>query len=472
MAYDKHEPTISGESQALWHRQGIESSLMFATSFPEHPESARVLTKADEELFALDEFDRVIEVSQQILERNPPVDVEFQRTATTLLAHSLFDRERFQEAEQAYVRAQAFVPANDPDRAAIEERIAASIYKQAEAKQAAGDAAGAVDDFLRVGALAPNAKVRANAEYDAASILVQNKQWDRAAVVLESFRRTHPNHELAPDVTRSLAVAYLETGRAIEAAAEFERIAARDDEEGEVRRAALWQAAELYETSGSPTNAARTYESYVKQFPAPLDAAMDARQKLADMAKAQNDARARAQWLAAIIEADRAAGAARTDRSRYLAAKATLETVEPHVAVFNAVKLVAPLDRSLATKRSAMEKALAIYGQALDYGVAEVTTAATFGTAELYRNLGADLLASERPAGLDAEALEQYDLLLEEQAFPFEEKAIELHETNARRASEGLYDEWVQRSFDVLAKLVPARYARSEIGEDYVPSLQ
>src|SRR5690606_37201063 len=444
VAYDKHEPTISGESQALWHRQGIESSLMFATSFPEHPESARVLTKADEELFALDEFDRVIEVSQQILERNPPVDVEFQRTATTLLAHSLFDRERFQEAEQAYVGAQAFVPANDPDRAAIEERIAASIYKQAEAKQAAGDAAGAVDDFLRVGALAPNAKVRANAEYDAASILVQNKQWDRAAVVLESFRRTHPNHELAPDVTRSLAVAYLETGRAIEAAAEFERIAARDDEEGEVRRAALWQAAELYETSGSPTNAARTYESYVKQFPAPLDATMDARQMVADMAKAQNDARARARWLAAIIEADRAAGASRTDRSRYLAAKATLETVEPHDAVFNAVKLVDPLDRSLATKRSAMEKALAIYGQALDYGVAEVTTAATFGTAELYRNLGADLLASERPAGLDAEALEQYDLLLEEQAFPFEEKAIELHETNARRASEGLYDEWVQ----------------------------
>lgn len=472
VAYDKHEPTISGESKALWHRQGIESSLMFATSFPEHPESARVLTKADEELFALNEFDRVIEVSQQILERNPPVDTKFQRTATTLLAHSLFDRGRFQEAEAAYVRAQAFVPANDPDRAAIEERIAASIYKQAEAKQASGDATGAVDDFLRVGALAPNAKVRANAEYDAASILVQNKQWDRAAVVLENFRRSHPNHELAPEVTRSLAVAYLETGRSVEAAAEFERIAARQDEPADVRRAALWQAAELYEKSASPTNAARTYASYVKQFPAPLDAAMDARQKLADMAKAQNDTRGRAQWITAIIDADKAAGAARTDRSKYLAAKATLETAEPHVAVFNAVKLVAPLDRSLKTKRAAMEKVLAIYGQALDYGVAEVTTAATFGTAELYRNLGVDLLASERPKGLDAEALEQYDVLLEEQAFPFEEKAIELHESNARRAGEGVYDEWVQRSFDVLAKLVPARYARSEIGEDYASSLQ
>lgn len=472
IAYDKHEATISGESKALWHRQGIESSLMFAATFPDHPESARVLTKADEQLFSLDEFDRVIEVSQQILERSPPVDLALQRTAATLLAHSLFDRSRFQQAESAYLRVQSYLPANDPDRAAIEERIAASVYKQAEAKQASGDAAGAVEDFLRVGALAPNATVRANAEFDAASILVRNKQWDRAATVLEAFRRAHPEHELAPEVTRSLAVAYLETGRSLEAATELERIAARAEEPQEVRRAALWQAAELYEQAGSPTNAARTYASYVKHFPAPLDAAMDARQKLADMARAQDDSRARAQWIAAIIQADREAGAARTERSRYLAAKATLETAEPHVAVFNAVKLVAPLDRSLQTKRDAMEKVMTIYGQALDYGVAEVTTAATYGMAELYRILGADLLASERPKNLDEEALEQYDVLLEEQAFPFEEKAIELHEVNVARVRDGVYDEWVQRSFDVLAKLVPARYARTEIGEDYVPSLE
>ena len=40
----------------------------------------------------------------------------------------------------------------------------------------------------------------------AASILIKNKQWDRAAQVLEGFRRKYPNHELAPEVTRSLAV--------------------------------------------------------------------------------------------------------------------------------------------------------------------------------------------------------------------------------------------------------------------------
>lgn len=472
VSYQKHEPALEGEPRAVWHRQGIESALMFSTTFPEHPESARVLTKADEDLFALNEFERVIEVSNQILERNPAVDRKYQRTATTLLAHSLFDRGRYEEAEAAYLKVQGFLAANDPDRASIEERIAASIYKQAEAKRTAGDSTGAVDAFLRVAALAPNAKARTNAEYDAAAILLEGKQWERAAQILETFRRNNPNSELVTDATRSLAVAYLELGRGTQAAAELERVAANQQETVDVRRAALWQAAELYEKGASPTNAGRLYADYVKQFPTPLDPAMDARQKLADMAKAQNDFKARSAWLDDIIKADKAAGASRTDRSKYLAAKATIETVDAPVALFNSIKLTVPLDKSLKSKRAAMEKTLGIYGQALDYGVAEVTTQATFGMAELYRQLGADLMSSERPKNLDADAKEQYDVLLEEQAFPFEEKSIELHETNAQRTGDGVYDAWVQRSFDVLAKLKPARYAKTEISEDYVPSLR
>ena len=80
-------------------------------------------------------------------------------------------------------------------------------------------------------------------------------------------------------------------------------------------------------------------------------------------------------------------------------------------------------------------------------------------------------MASERPAGLDELALEQYELLLEEQIFPFEEKAIELFETNAGRAADGVWDEWVERSFDELATLMPARYAKAERSESVVTAL-
>jgi tetratricopeptide (TPR) repeat protein len=431
-----------------------------------------VLTKADEELYTLKEYDRVIEVSQQLLERRPAVEPKFQRIGATLLANSLFERGRFTEAEQAYKKVQTYLPANDPDRKTIEERLAASIYKQAEEKQTAGDSSGAVADFLRIAGSAPNSKVRVNAEFDAASILIKNQQWERAAQVLESFRASYPDSELAPEVTRSLAVAYFETGRSGEAAAEFERIADRQTEPADLRRQALSQAASLYEKAQQPSGAARTYAKYVQQFPMPLDPAQNARQKLADMAQANNQTKTRGDWIAAIIAADKAAGTQRTDRSRFLAARATLETVQPQISTLNAIKLVAPLSKSIKTKRAALEKVLATYGQALDYGVAEVTTAATYGMAEQWRQLGSELLASERPKELKGEALEQYDVLLEEQAFPFEEKSIEIHESNAKRIGDGLYDEWVRRSFEVLAKLKPARYGKAEVSDDYATTLR
>jgi cellulose synthase operon protein C len=80
--------------------------------------------------------------------------------------------------------------------------------------------------------------------------------------------------------------------------------------------------------------------------------------------------------------------------------------------------------------------------------------------------------SSARPAGLDEDALEQYELLLEEQAFPFEEDAIAIHEANAARARDGLYDRWVIASFEALAELVPARWNRQEAGENVVELLR
>src|SRR5690606_10813631 len=96
------------------------------------------------------------------------------------------------------------------------------------------------------------------------------------------------------------------------------------------------------------------------------------------------------------------------------------------------------------------------------FGVAEFTTQASYRIGDIYAQLSRDLMKSERPKNLDADALEQYDLLLEEQAFPFEEKAIQIHQANAQRANKGIYDQWVKRSFEELAKLLPARYKKVE----------
>jgi tetratricopeptide (TPR) repeat protein len=472
VAYGKEEEGLTGDARAQVHAEGLDSSLKFADAFPGHPESARVLARAATELYRAKDYDRATGAAEKLLARQPPVDPEQQRIAWTVIANSNFEQGAYDKAETAYSNAQALMPPNDPERPAIVERLAASIYKQGEAKNQAGDSPGAVGDFLRVAQLAPGSQVRANADFDAAALLITNKQWAEASVVLEGFRRNFPQSPLQADVTRKLAVAYSESDRPDAAAVEFERIAESPGETPEVRREATLQAADLFDKAQQLGKARAMLEAFVKRFPQPLDPAMDARNRLSMMAAKAGDGAAEAYWLRDIVAADRAAGAGRTDRSRALAAKATLALAMPLRDEFRRVKLVAPLKKSLAEKRAAMEAALKAFGEAADYQIADVTTAATYESAELYRQLGKDLIGSERPRNLSKDELEQYDVLLEEQAFPFEEKSIKLHEVNAARTKEGTYDQWVQKSFAALAQLNPGRYGKTEISEARVDSIQ
>jgi len=108
---------------------------------------------------------------------------------------------------------------------------------------------------------------------------------------------------------------------------------------------------------------------------------------------------------------------------------------------------------SLRRKVTAMKKALAAFERATDYGVAAVTTAATFKIASMYDELNRALLNSARPAGLSERERTEYERLLAEQAAPFAQKAIEIHRMNARRAAEVRPDPWIERSVRRLAEL-------------------
>src|SRR5690606_34503245 len=146
-----------------------------------------------------------------------------------------------------------------------------------------------------------------------------------------------------------------------------ERIASSDPDP-EARREALWRAAELYAESGRIGESAAAYARYVEHHPQPVAVAIEARQRLVELAEQSGDHAARMRWLADIVSADAAAGSDRTERTRYLAAKAQLAIAQPARDAFAAVRLVAPLPDSLRLKQSRMEAALEAYGKAADYG--------------------------------------------------------------------------------------------------------
>lgn len=465
LAYREHEATLPPELVDNWHERSLSSALRFAGVFPEHPETPAVLTATSEDFFAQGRFEEAIDVADDVTAMLVEPAPELTRAAWTVVAHSNFDLARFAEAEQAYYQLQSRLPIDDAtQQEAVRERIAASIYRQGELSRDSGDLEAAVGHFLRVAQAVPTSPVRETAEYDAAVALISMGQWARATPVLEAFRQDYPDSEFADDVSRSLAAGYLETGDSLRAAGEFERIADDPLMSPEEREEALWTSAELYQTGGLIAEEQSALERAIARS-TDFDQTLEARMRLADIADINADIPGRVRWLENIVAVDGAAGVARTDRSRYLAASATLELTEPLRLSFVSLKLTAPLKDSLERKRVLMEQTLAAYGRAADYGVAEVTTASTFRIGQMYQQFSRDLMDSERPQDLDADAMEQYDILLEEQAFPFEEQAIDVFEANAARAAEGVYDTWVEQSFEALAQLMPARYAKSERSE-------
>jgi hypothetical protein len=107
----------------------------------------------------------------------------------------------------------------------------------------------------------------------------------------------------------------------------------------------------------------------------------------------------------------------------------------------------------------------------VEFEVGEVTAGATFYMAEIYREFSESLLDSERPGGLTEAEMLQYELVLEEEAYPFEELAIEVHQKNLELMSAGVYNAWIERSLGELAVLMPGRYAKFEVSTGLLASI-
>jgi TolA-binding protein len=247
-------------------RTSVASALRFARAFPADARAAPVLADAAERLYALNDGEHAAEVAQRVLDLQPAAPDAQRRVAWTVLAHVAFERGEFASAESRYAELLRLVPEKDAARGELVERQAASIYKQGEAARADGRLGDAVAAFRRVGAVAPQSAVRANAQYDAAAALIALKDWDGAAKSLEDFRRDHPNHPLNAEVGGKLALAYVEQGRWGGAAAELEKLAAASKDPA-VARDAQWRAAEYHEKAGARAAAARAYERYLAANP-------------------------------------------------------------------------------------------------------------------------------------------------------------------------------------------------------------
>ena len=447
-------------------RDAIASSLRFADTFPEHERAAAVLGAAADDQYGMKDYRAGVATARRVLEAYPEADVAIRRSAWIVVGHGLFEIAEFPQAEHAYTQVLAVTAKDDTSRAAIVDNLAASIYKQGEIANAAQDYRAAADHFLRIRASAPTSTIRATAEYDAGMALIRLKDWSGAVGALEAFRDTHPGHELQFEATKQIAYAYRESGQVPRAAGEYERLAVQS-EDPVLRGEALLIAGDLYGQSEARERALDVYRRYVDEFPRPIETVLETRFKIAGIHKTTRDEEPYRRELAEIVRIDAEAGAERNVRTRTIAARSALALAEPLYEEFAAVTLRQPSESSLQEKKQRMDVAIDGMGRLVAYEIAEVTAAATYYMAEIYFDFSRSLADSERPTDLRPAELQEYEMALEEEAFPFEEKAIDVHEKNLELLHAGVFNPWIEKSLGRLAAMMPGRYAKNEASSGF-----
>jgi tetratricopeptide (TPR) repeat protein len=466
LGLDQLVSSARGDEVELWKRFKIDAQVEFAALFPADERAPVVQAAAADSLFELGDYETAVSLADELLTTWPAAAPELKRSALLIVGHGRFELVDYVGAESAYRRLLE-TGLDEAQRPEVEERLLASIYKQGEAAEAAGDVDGAVANYLRLADLDPSAELAIQGHFDAVAVIEGAGRVEEAAALLAEFRNRYPDHALGRDADKRLADMYERTENWTEAAASYLRMAESADEP-EVRRQSLYRAADLYLQMNDLNNAFAYFRDYANRYPEPLELRLEAIDRLDQLAQQFGDEGERRVWLQAKVDVQREMGRHATERATYLAAEAQYVLAEDARTQFDLVHLGHPLPESLKRKQEALRRTVDAFEAVAEYQVAEFATAATFQIADLYTALSRSIMDSDRPNDLSDLELEQYEILLEEQAYPFEEQAISLHEINMRRSWDGIYDEWVKKSFEALSELMPARFDKTELEVAYV----
>jgi TolA-binding protein len=455
---DKLQREAPQAQKAVLLNKHLVYAQLYAQLYPAEKQSALIVQNAVQMAFKAGMRDQVINMSNILPDA---ASGEIRGEVNLLKAQAYFDLKNYAEAENVFRDLLVNPNLTTKAKQNLNDKLALSIYRQAETAVASSQRQLAAREFLRIQHEVPSSELAPVATYDAIAIFMDMANWDEAIRYLNLFKREYPQHPLQQDVTKKLSVAYLNADRGLDAAREFEKLSDYVANEEE-KMAALWQAAELYRDKADYASALRAYREYAHTYKRPFAQNMEAMSRLAEIYAKLADGEKRAFWLRGMVDADtKATKSAKTERTQFLAAGASFDLAELRREEFANVRLVHPLPKSLQMKKAAMQDAVKFYGQAAVYGHADFVTRSTLAIGEIYRQFSVSLLESERPRNLNAEELEQYNILLEDQAFPFEDKAIEFYEANVNRISQGVYDPAVRASLAHLRTLFPARYGRS-----------
>lgn len=447
-------------------QQLIQSSIDYHASYPADKRSDDIIYNASSRLYDDKRYDDTLAILLPLIDSQSTSQKLLQKV-TELTAHSFFNQQHYLKANIYYVVALKSTSLSQQNKQDLNSKLAESYYQLANQAKDNNQHTKAARLYLKANKISPVTQVRKIALYDAANQYLVAKDWESSISLLKRFKNQYKNDKkLYRGAQEKMALAYRSAGNTQQAALAV--LALANNSSPKLKQALLWEAATLFYKDGNTTQYLKTYDDYARLYPLPLERSLKARLVIADYNLTKNNIVARKSWLKSIVNNEHKYTKNSNQDANKIAANASLNLAQYALQDYKSINLSVPLKKSLTKKKKALKVTIKQFSNTLKYADPKTQTLATYGLGEIYRDFASSLLKSERPKNLNDDEQEEYGYLLEDQAFPFEEKAIKIHKRNFSNTQKGLYNEGIKLSHQSLRTLLPFQYDKKEISTPYV----
>jgi cellulose synthase operon protein C len=458
---DPEVPGILFRQGRMYFERGVYDPAVrqFGQLLDSYPKSEYAASAGE---LVLESFNRArdyrnIEIWARKLKRAPAFKApQAQRKLDVLILQSVFKvgeelsaKKEYAQAGEAYLKAAREFPRD--------ERASRAYYNAGQQWQLAGKLEPAAQAYNELIARYPASKEGALGAWAAAQMFESIVQFGDAARYYELYVAQFPNGEKRSDALYNAVVLQLSAGRYDQAARNGKRFAQlfpaheRKDE-------VLFMVGRAHEAAEHWDAAAQVYRDYAR---ANKNAArrVEANTRLGQVLLEAGDQRGAERALSDATLPLRK-GAPVTDR--YFAAQARFMQGDLMLAEFERIRIAGErgtLGKRLEQKSELLRKAAAIYGEVVEYKVAEWVTAALFKIGQSYEMFADALRNAPVPKGLNDEQEQAYRDQLAMFIVPIEERALEAYEGGYRKALElRVFNHWTQKLREGLTRLNQVEY--------------
>lgn len=453
-----------GDKDETYPDRIVTACLDFIELNPESDKNPLLLFKVGEVQFNNRRFDVAVSTFIWLLDAYP--ESEFFRPANFLIMESHFEEESYPEVEHWSRKIKSEFPDASPEEASrLDQLIILSMFKQAEEKERDGNHLAAAETFESLVDEFPGDKLSAQALYTAGLNYQQGGEEDRAIACYQRLIGAYGTSEYFSD-SILLANPLYEKRNAWDEIEGNVDLLFRSDPSNEDARQALFSLAKILRKRGVPRRSVAVFDKYRARYPDDLARGLESTYQIAEI-RQQGGLEAEAlDTYRRLLDEHRSAqsAAGSLDFDDFKLAKAHFLLAEDTYRRYQAIRLVEPVEINWKRKEEHLDQVIKEYLETADYRYPEFSIPASFRIGEAYEDFGEALVTSDRPPGLSEEEREAYDELLDEKAYPYEEKAIETYELTLTKSEQaGVFNEWVGRAHQRLSLLAPWKHSPMEV---------